>query len=220
MEEPKTKKRVVYSTDIFDVPSIDAAKRLILSSGAGTTSEERWERETPYVVAEIGSTLAIDETACVIDYGCGIGRIAKGLIERYGCSVVGVDISSSMRKLALEYVTSDRFTAVSPVMLDTLVARGFRATNAFSCWVLQHCARPADDIERIHAALMPGGTTFVLNTHRRWVPTDHGMVDDRVSVEALLASRFETVSRYDMPPDATIPDIASAAFVMIVRKRN
>jgi cyclopropane fatty-acyl-phospholipid synthase-like methyltransferase len=56
----------------------------------------------------------------VLDYGCGIGRLAKAMIDASGCSVVGLDTSPEMRKLADDYVGSDRFIAVSPSQFDAL----------------------------------------------------------------------------------------------------
>ena len=38
--------------------------------------------------------LKLTSDSWVLDYGCGVGRLAKVMIEHYGCRVVGVDISS------------------------------------------------------------------------------------------------------------------------------
>ena len=219
--EPQAgKKAATYRASYFDAADMEAAKRIILTPDSAATTEERWARETPYVVAEIERALALDENAVVIDYGCGIGRVAKGLIEQTGCSVIGVDISSNMRELAVGYVDSERFTTASPEALDARVAAGFRATHAYSCWVLQHCAQPQSDIERIYAALASGGMLFVLNSRYRCVPTDRGWVDDGISIEDLLAARFEPLTRAEMAEEYTTPAIAACAYLATFRKRG
>lgn len=47
----------------------------------------------------------IDETASVLDVGCGVGLTARYLATEIGCSVVGVDISSRMIVRAEEYAS-------------------------------------------------------------------------------------------------------------------
>ena len=118
MSDDTKKVQGEYRPQVFDVPDVGAAKGMILTPEPGTTTAERWELETPYLVAAIGRELGLDAEYCVLDFGCGIGRIAKGLIERYGCRVMGVDISERMRALAPEYVGSARFAAWSPDELD------------------------------------------------------------------------------------------------------
>ena len=49
----------------------------------------------------------------IIDYGCGIRRLAKELILSTGCNVIGVDINGSMRALSQIYCESDSFFSCS-----------------------------------------------------------------------------------------------------------
>ncbi|HWI29188.1 MAG TPA: class I SAM-dependent methyltransferase, partial [Stellaceae bacterium] len=158
-----------YEPRVFDAANIAQAKRIILTAESSTT-EERWTTETPYLAGLIGADLRIGPGSLVLDYGCGIGRLAKELIARHGCRVIGVDISPSMRALAVGYVESDRFFACPPSMLDALAKAGFAADAAFAVWVLQHCERPDEDIQRIRRALRPGGGLFVVNNRQRAVP--------------------------------------------------
>ena len=64
----------------------------------------------------------------VLDYGCGIGRMAKELILRHNCRVIGVDISPNMRALSVQYVNSDNFFACPPAMLGVFWTAGFAST--------------------------------------------------------------------------------------------
>lgn len=84
--------RLVYLPEIFAVPDEHAAKNIILTPQAGQSPEERWQRETPYLVELVASNMTIAADALVVDYGTGIGRMAKALIERFGCRVLGVDL--------------------------------------------------------------------------------------------------------------------------------
>src|SRR6185312_412039 len=106
---------------------------------------------------------------CLLDYGCGIGRVSKGLIERFGCRVIGVDSSRNMRLMAPEYVLSDRFITWSPETLEKMVSAGYRVDAAISLWVIQHVLEPAQLIRQIVRALTPRKSFYVLNQLTRCV---------------------------------------------------
>src|SRR5262249_53753764 len=137
----------------------------------------------------------------------------------YGCSVVGIDISAQMRGFAVEYVNSDRFAAYEPADLDRMIEKGFRATGAYACWVLQHCLAPWEDLRRIRSALDPGALFFVLNSTRRCVPTDRGWATDRNSIEELLVEEFEKLSRTGVAHLVRSELISRQAYTMLLRAR-
>jgi SAM-dependent methyltransferase len=175
----------VYSPAVFDVNSIEEAMAIILTPEGGST-EERWQKETPILTEYITQKCGVTSDSVVLDYGCGIGRIAKALIERHGCKVIGVDISPSMRALAAVYVNHPNFVACAPEMLSTL---GLQCDTAFAVWVLQHCLRPAADVANIHAALKDQGSFFVLNNFGRAIPTNlRGWVDDGQNIDEIIAN--------------------------------
>lgn len=153
----------------------------------------------------------------VLDYGCGIGRVAKGLIEAFGCRVVGVDFSPSMRLLAPEYVLSERFTVWSLETLEKMTAKGFRADAAISLWVIQHVLYPADVIQRIERALRPGGLLYALNS-TRCVPTDRGWVNDGFDVFTALRTAFHEEVSGPLPVAVTTPQLAAVSLVQVLRK--
>ena len=133
---------LTYNPAVFDVDDLLAAMRIILTPEDSST-EVRWKTETPYLADLTGQWIEITRQSLLLDYGCGVGRMAKELIVRHACRVIGVDISPSMRALAPMYVASDRFFACPPAMLDGLIERGVRFDGALSVWVLQHCLNPA-----------------------------------------------------------------------------
>ena len=183
-----------YNPLIFNPQTISEAKRVILFPGPSLTSEERWTRETEHMAGYL-DRLHLSRDSWVLDYGCGIGRLAKLIIAHYGCFVVGVDISTSMRSMAISYVNNTRFIACSHEMCDQL-APDFDA--AIAVWTLQHCQRPIDDIEFIWRNLSPGGQLMVLNEPARFVPCLSGRtfdwMDDHQDVWSELEQRFARVA--------------------------
>jgi 2-polyprenyl-3-methyl-5-hydroxy-6-metoxy-1,4-benzoquinol methylase len=210
--------QLTYHPAIFDVRNIEQARQIILTSEGGTGTEERWRTETPYIADLIREATDITADSILIDYGCGIGRLAKELIARHGCRVVGVDISASMRALAIEYVQSDRFFACAPEMLGALALRGFVADMALCIWVLQHCLHPGEDVDRIGNALRPGADVFVLNCLHRAVPTkEAAWVHDGIDIRAVLSGRFSVVKE-GKPLTGKVADHQSGIFWSHLRK--
>lgn len=214
--------KLYYYPEIFSVQSEQAAREIILTNeGPGADTQTRWAKETPYIVTLLRGNLAPGPDDLILDYGCGIGRLAKELIGTYGCHVIGVDISPEMRKLSLDYVGSPRFTAVSPEMLDSMTGAGLRVSGAFCIWVLQHCFAPAQDIARIKNTLRDGGPFFVVNMPKRAIPVRQetaqgdtkssvfGWSTDNINVRDLLAADFTVAAAGDIDT-AIIPNPADA----------
>jgi SAM-dependent methyltransferase len=208
----------VFNPGIFEVSNMQQAMAIVLTPEPGMTTEERWGKETPYLVADIGKRLALHRDSCVLDYGCGPGRVAKGLIETYGCRVVGVDLSQSMRLLAPEYVLSERFVSWSPETLEKMAARGFRVDAAICLWVLQHALDPMDVIRRTAAALTPGGMLYSLNMAMRCVPTNRGWVNDGFNIRGALCAAFEELAFHSLPVEVTTPHVAAHSMIQVLRK--
>jgi SAM-dependent methyltransferase len=212
--------RVVYRPQVFEARSIAHAMRIVVTREEGTTAEERWVKETPFLVEDSGRCLGIGPDSCVLDYGCGIGRVAKRLIDRFGCRVVGVDFSASMRLLAPEYVLSERFTVWSPELLDKMIGKGFRADAALCIWVIQHVLEPEKAIQQIGNALRRGGLLYALNQETRCVPTNVGWVDDGYQIRKGLCATFEEVNFHCLPLDVTIPELAAMSMIQILRRKS
>src|SRR5262245_8852446 len=104
---------VRYSPTIFEVANEGEARPIVLPGRNPEEVEQRWQVETPWCGGLIRDACALGPQSRVLDFGCGIGRLAKWLIDAVGCRVVGVDISESMRRLAIDYVGSPKFSVVS-----------------------------------------------------------------------------------------------------------
>ncbi len=194
--------QVSYSPEIFNAQSIEHAKGIVVGpvgEAPDEQTEERWEKETPWLVDEIAYKLCLNPEMTVVDYGCGVGRIAKGIVHGTGCKVMGVDMSPSMRALALEYVDSPNFSTISPLVFRTMVLDGARFDSAYCVWVLQHCAYPSQVSDVLKIALDDGGLLYVLDENNRYVPTNAGFVDDRLSVSDCLNARFKLLEKGRLP---------------------
>jgi 2-polyprenyl-3-methyl-5-hydroxy-6-metoxy-1,4-benzoquinol methylase len=156
----------------------------------------------------------------VLDYGCGVGRIAKELISRHNCRVVGVDISPAMCALSVQYVGLDSFFACPPNMLRVLLDGGFRFDVAISIWVLQHCLTPADDIGYLRRALKPEGALFVANNVGRAVPTrERGWANDGIDIRQTLANTFELDAGETFQSPAVPSSLAGVTFWAAFKQR-
>lgn len=183
--------RLTYNPSIFDVADLESARRIILTPEPDTDTDERWRRETPYLAAQLSAHLMPQRDHTILDFGCGIGRLSKALIEQHGCRVIGVDISASMRAMAADYVASERFAALSPEDFAAQVASGLRVDGAFACWVIQHVLDPVAALEQIRAALAPAARLFVANAHLRCVPVVEGAWGrDGIVVRTVLEQMF------------------------------
>jgi len=204
--------QLTYNPMIFNVQDIRSAMRIILTPETWTT-ERRWEIETPYLVDLIHQSIEITPNTVLLDYGSGIGRIAKELIARYKCRVIGVDISASMRTLAAPYVQSDRFLPCSPTMLEALSDQHFRFDAAIAVWVLQHCLRPDEDIKMIQRALKPDASLFVVNATYRAVPAlERAWVNDGIDIKRMLSAAFELKQEGQLAPDKLPDSLGSTTF--------
>jgi ubiquinone/menaquinone biosynthesis C-methylase UbiE len=208
----------VFRADFFEVPSLDVAKRITVTAEKGTTTEERWRKETPWIVEDMGVRVGVGPESQVLDYGCGTGRIAKGLIERFGCRVVGVDSSRSMRALAPEYVLSERFTVWSPELLDQMLAKGTRFDHACCVWVIQHVPDPGAVIRTLHAALRPGGRLYLVNGRTRCVPTNRGYVNDGYDVAEAMRATFQEEHFSALPESVTTPELSRHSMIQVLHK--
>lgn len=205
-----------YRPEIFDVADITQAKGIILTPEGKRSTDERWRKETPYLVDLIGAKTSINKGSIVLDYGCGVGRMSKALIERYGCRVIGVDISHSMRALAMAYVSDPRFVVCHPEALEW-IAPDLGFDLAISIWVLQHCQDVECDIDRIYRWARIGGEFFVVNDNNRLVPTDKGWLSDGKSVRDLLFARFKNAQNGDLDIENVGEAVASSSYWSVWR---
>jgi SAM-dependent methyltransferase len=169
----------------MDVETVDEAVEIILCPTEGMTAKQRWSDETPALMCILERFIA--RNSLVLDYGCGIGRLAKPLISKHDCKVVGVDISANMCALATSCVDSRMFCALSPFMFDELIGNDvFDAV--ISVWALQHCLDLEEAISDISRTLKSGGKLVLVNNKGlRSLPIENGeWADDGQDIEGMI----------------------------------
>lgn len=167
--------QLVYSPDIFNADTMDKAKQLSLITGASIPEKVRWKEEVDFLCKTMARELMLRKGDLVLDFGCGVGRLAKELCN-LGCDVIGVDISPSMRRFAMEYVNAPgHFVALSPEELNLLVSKGLRCDHACAAWTFQHSPNVYADIQFIIKSVKGLAGVFVAdNRQMRLVPVQGG----------------------------------------------
>lgn len=193
--------QLIYTPGIFDQNSIAAAKQVILTVPLDI-ADEFWRRATVATGDLIMEAMRPTRDDVLLDFGCGIGRLAKELIGRTGCRIVGVDISDAMRRYATEYVASDRFSVLSSEEFAELAAnRAHVFSGAYSIIVLQHVLEPQSELRRIAAACTADAPFFVYNCINRCVPSNKGWVNDSQDIGKLTSEIFDFQRQYEVPRD-------------------
>lgn len=165
---------------LFKPKNFEEARHAVVGDCNGFTMEERWRVETPLFAKEI--LKHTPKFGAILDYGCGVGRIAKEILnQRKDVMVAGVDASIEMQIESSKYVDSERFEAGSPQELAELADKKF--DTIYCVYVLQHV--PAIEIRdilyRIHHYLKDDGVfIYCSSDYRMAINHDKpGFFDDR-----------------------------------------
>ncbi|MBU3557447.1 class I SAM-dependent methyltransferase [Polynucleobacter sp. Ross1-W9] len=206
----------LYRPEVFNQADIESAKKIILTEEGGVLTEERWSNETPWLVELIINNIPGD--GLILDYGCGVGRIAKILVEK-GFSVVGVDISPEMRSNASKLLFDKKFIALDPETFDAVAKVISQVDVVISIWVLQHCFDLKKEIKRIYDGLKIGGVVFILDMKHRAVPTYEGWVDDGLDVKGEMEKYFTRIQDFIYNPPGAPITLIQNAYIAIYRKK-
>lgn len=154
-----------YVKEVFDVDTFEQAKHVVLTSDPN--NPDKFVNETNFLIQTIEEQNIINDASVVLDFGCGMGRVSKGLIDTFGCKVLGLDISPSMLMFAKLYTANiKKFEGThkydTPNSVDIVL----------SALALQHSEDPKKEIDNIISVLKPGGYFILLNEKKRFVPSD------------------------------------------------
>lgn len=197
-------KQLIYRQETFDRALIEDAKRIILTVPPEIL-EDYWKRATIATADLIVEGLRPTRDSVLLDFGCGIGRLAKEIIGRVGCTIVGVDISASMRRQAIEHVDSERFSPLSAEVFGRLAANGVSMfSGAYSVVVLQHTLDPEAELRRIAATCAAGAPVFIYNHAHRLIPTNNGWASDGKDVGKLASAILRFIREYELPRDCLL----------------
>jgi 2-polyprenyl-3-methyl-5-hydroxy-6-metoxy-1,4-benzoquinol methylase len=105
---------------LFKPKSLEEGKHAVVGDCNGIPMAQRYEVETPLFAKRIIELSKKADVAHpqILDYGCGVGRLANEILKEDGmCDVRGVDASSEMIDLSYKNVESSRFLACLPEQL-------------------------------------------------------------------------------------------------------
>lgn len=214
MEAVSETPQAYYYPDVFLRNTIAEARSAILTPEAGLTTDERWARETQWIADRIHLPEGL-----ALDIGCGIGRISKILVARHH-SVLGVDISPSMRQMAeCEISNAGNFSAISPGFLWQLVQNGLRVNSAIAIWVLQHVpSKQLDLLVETLAEAMPSRTPlWTMERDARLLPAMAGerfvWGTDDSNTEAVLSQYFAKEMDEPVPAELCTPGASLCRWV-------
>ena len=196
---------MLYNPDFFEPKDIEHAKDIILGYH-DMSFDKRWDLETNWTKDILLASRTLGPDSIVLDWGTGIGRIAKMLIDTFGCQVIGVDINEKMLDYARDYVNDSKFSTMT---FDEFADKKFNEhfTHATATWVLQHSPSSHVDIEMIRQALKVKGHMFVLDMTYKCIPKksktgdQHAteFYDDQINNRQELEKFFAPVMLGKMP---------------------
>jgi ubiquinone/menaquinone biosynthesis C-methylase UbiE len=208
-----------YNPDFFIPENLDHAKNIILTPEDGDT-ESRWNKETEWTLKTTSALMNITENSLVLDWGCGIGRISKMLIDNYGCKVVGVDLQTKMTDYAKSYVNSDLFSTIKYEDIFNCLTKN-KFSHVFSCWVFQHSNKIQYEIPLIYESMDYDSQLFVLEMDKKAIPNKTGgYYDDGINTRTLLETYYDLESIGKIPSHFTTKTIKEMTWWYLLKKKN
>jgi ubiquinone/menaquinone biosynthesis C-methylase UbiE len=181
---------IIYNPGFFNPVDIEDAKRIVLGYGISET-ESKWEIETDWNLRLFNQKQFLNENSIVLDWGVGIGRLSKAMIEKFNCQVVGVDINENMISYSRKYVNNDRFTSMT--VKEFMETNTTKFTNAIAVWALQHSIDVISDLALIKNSLLPSGKLFIFEERKPCIPITNRDLDDHWFI--LNKSNFITIDK-------------------------
>jgi ubiquinone/menaquinone biosynthesis C-methylase UbiE len=159
-----------YNPNLFTPKDLNHAKDIVITPDPNDPL--KFENFTNEAIRLITNANIINETSCVVDFGCGMGRMSKAIVDNFNCEVVGIDINLSMLKLATMYVANHtKFVTCNNVGNDNVI------DVCLAMFVIQHVLDPTQEIKKIADILKPNGYFVLLNESKlRLVPG--GLAED------------------------------------------
>jgi ubiquinone/menaquinone biosynthesis C-methylase UbiE len=159
---------ITYNPEFFNPVDIEDAKRIVLGYGIAET-ESKWNVETEWNLRLFNQKQFLNENSIVLDWGVGIGRLSKAIIEKFNCQVAGVDINENMVMYSRKHVNSNKFTSMT--VTEFIETNTTKFTNAIAVWALQHSIDVVSDLSLIKDNLLPSGKLFVFEERNPCIPT-------------------------------------------------
>lgn len=207
-----------YNQAFFEPKDFEDAKRIVFGHGLAETPH-RWDVESQWNIDLFREHNFINENSIVIDWGVGVGRMSKVLIDTFGCQVVGVDINKSMLEYATQYVNDTRFTGLT---VDQFKNSNVMATNAIALWAFQHSVYLEPDLEVIKQHLSPDGQLFVFEQNEPCIPTSGEFPWVIVAVVKnidIILNYFSISTTGKFPKELNVPENANTWWGFFDKKK-
>jgi SAM-dependent methyltransferase len=162
--------------------------------GYDARESERLRDQAGSLVELLHSDTAYPAGSTVLEAGCGVGAQTVTLARNSpGARFTSIDISESSLKEAKARVDAAGMTNVDFRVADLFdLPYGHAAfDHVFVCFVLEHLARPQQALDRLKAALRPGGSITVIEG-------DHGSAyfhPDSASAREAISCQVELQRR-------------------------
>lgn len=195
-----------YIKEAFYPRDVGHAKEICLSPEPGVSY--KFDMETQYTIKLFIDNLYAFNDAIIGDYGCGVGRISKGLISTLGCECYGFDFSQPMLEMAKQFVASKGFVPVLTPISEEYINQYYKKFDTIlSIYVLQHSPTPNEDIEFIYHSLKDDGKFITVNEIKRFIPTgidakNSGLIyweDDGIDIDKMISRKFKLVNQHPYP---------------------
>ena len=188
-----------YLKEIFYPSDMQSAMDICITPDA--QKPNKFNEETDFLIKFLNSKGMLHKRPKVLDFGCGVGRISKDLVD-LGCEVVGMDFSIPMLMAAINYVDNKNFTPL--INTATLPFEIKPEFDLVICsFVLQHTEDPIKEIKFLKSVMKDDATLVLVNEPYRLVPM--GMdkdrfvewKDDKVDIDQEVSNEFFLVDRFD-----------------------
>ena len=188
-----------YLKEAFYPNDMESAKDICITPDP--KKPNKFNEETHFLIRFLNSRGLLHKRPKVLDFGCGVGRISKDLVD-LGCEVVGMDFSIPMLMAAINYVDNKNFTPL--INTATLPFEIKPEFDLVICtFVLQHTEDPIKEIKFLKSVMKDDATLVLVNEPYRLVPM--GMdkdrfvewKDDKVDIDQEVSNEFFLVDRFD-----------------------
>lgn len=100
--------------NLFKAQTFEEGKHQVAGDCNGFTMQQRWDAETPEFAKKILSFVN-DEKSKILDYGVGVGRLAKEILKQNDkVFITGIDASQGMLNQAEKYIADYNFIPLLP----------------------------------------------------------------------------------------------------------
>jgi len=188
-----------YLKEAFYPDNMESAKDICITPDP--KKPNKFNEETHFLIKFLNSRGLLHKRPKVLDFGCGVGRISKDLVD-LGCEVVGMDFSIPMLMAAINFVDNKNFTPlINTATLPFVIKPEFDLV--ICSFVLQHTEDPIKEINFLKTVMKDDATLVLVNEPYRLVPM--GMdkdrfvewKDDKVDIDQEVSNEFFLVDRFD-----------------------